>query len=217
MAVQPSVRHQMDSGDGGVGREPIVDELEPGRWLPLRDAVREIGSLERRYRLAQDGELRSREWSPDQIEIWVADREQFGGAPPGVRGVTQSTDPTGPHGPELASQITAPLAPVVENHERYLHLARENGALSERVPALERELQALREVSASDKQALEALIGANVALTELLQLRILVREGEPRRRHGRGLRLWLWLSIIASLATAVVVIWFMGSLRFPFV
>jgi hypothetical protein len=226
MTLQPADRHQADVGDTDVGREAMIDELEPGRWLPIRDAVREIGSLERLYRLAQNGELRSREPVPEQIEIWVTDRDRLDGAPQGVRGiasVTEATVPSGPGAPEPASQIATLLAHVVDSQERHLQTARENGVLSERASAVERELRAVREAFAADKQALEtaqqrleAVLGANVALTELLQLRTLVRDGEPRR--GRERR-WpqVWLAIIASLAAAAVAMWLWGPLPFPFV
>jgi hypothetical protein len=46
--------------------------------------------------------------------------------------------------PHHAHDIAALIAPLVESHEQHLQLARENGALSERIIGLEHEIQTLR-------------------------------------------------------------------------
>ena len=115
----------------------------PGRWLPLRDALREIGSLEHLYRLARDGELQSREEAAGRVEVWVADRDCFGATPSRCLEPTQPSESVGSggsHCSEAEHQVLALTAALVENHERHLELARENGALGERVAQLERQL-----------------------------------------------------------------------------
>jgi hypothetical protein len=61
---------------GGLELGP-VEPTEAGRWLLLRAAVREIGSLEHLYRLAKDGVLQSREDSAGRIEVWVRACDRF--------------------------------------------------------------------------------------------------------------------------------------------
>ena len=210
------------------GVDDHADDPEPGSWLPLRDAVREIGSLESMYRLARDGKLQSREGGHDRIEVWVADRDRLADAPTGPLEVTRATETavSTTYAADLARQIAALMAPLSESHERNLQLARENGALSERVPSLERELQALRASTAADqhaldevRQRLEAVVGANIALTDLLQSRALDREWEqppPPPAPRRGFWSWLLLVIGASFAVAVVVLWCIKLLQYPF-
>jgi hypothetical protein len=140
-APDDDLRGLTDVGPDLAGdRNGRVRRDEPGRWLILRDALREIGSLEHLYELARDGKLQSREGAVGQVEVWVADRDRFGGIltrPPGAVGSGDSCCSEAEH------QVLALAASLVENHERHLELARENGALGERVAQLERQLEEL--------------------------------------------------------------------------
>ena len=59
-----------------VEKNGDIDHRDAGCWLPLRDAVQVIGSLEYLYRLAIDGRLPSRDGPNGQIEVWLADHDR---------------------------------------------------------------------------------------------------------------------------------------------
>lgn len=127
-------------------RNGHVDRDEPGRWLPLRDALRAVGSLEFLYQLARDGKLQPRAEADGQVEVWVSDRECFGGAPTRSLDATRHSEPLVAECAtcsEVGHQAAALIAPLVESHGRHLELARENGALGERVALLQRQLEEL--------------------------------------------------------------------------
>jgi hypothetical protein len=132
--------------------------VDAGQWLLLRDAVREIGSLERLYRLAHDGQLRSREDVHGRIEVWVADSESYDAPTHALEVAAAPTEELlfgGLTSPEVGRVVAALIAPLVESHQSQVALARENGALNERLAALERQLldmrtQALREVAVAE-------------------------------------------------------------------
>jgi hypothetical protein len=127
-------------------RNGHVDRDEPGRWLPLRDALRAVGSLEHLYQFARDGKLQSREEADGQVEVWVTDRECFGGAPARLLDATRHSESLVSecsHCSEVGHQVAALVAPLVESYERHLELARENGALTERVAQLQHQLEGL--------------------------------------------------------------------------
>jgi len=187
----------------GNGR---VAEPESGRWLLLRDAVREIGSLEHLYRLARDGTLQSREDAHGRIEVWVTDGDRFDDAPTQSLDATSLAETVAPNelrSSEVEPQIGALITTVVQTHERHLELARENGALSERVLALERELQALHSSAASEERRrkwLDAVEGAN---TQFAQMPADARHNQPEGRR------WPWLLLVASvgLFATVAAVW----------
>jgi hypothetical protein len=192
----------------------------PGCWLPLREAVREIGSLEYLYRLARDGTLQAREDPEHGVEIWVADGDRTAGAspqPPDPSIVAQTAIPPGPHASDLVTPIGLLLAPLAESHERSLQLARENGVLSERVPALEREVEALRASVAAQRtafdvaqQQLDSALEANLALTDLLHSRS--RDDQQDQRPRKRRILWLWMLMVAlCLISAVILVSLIGS------
>jgi hypothetical protein len=203
----------IDDPAGRLGSDGRVADSRPGRWLLLRDAVREIGSLESLYRLARDGTLPSRENAQHGIEVWIADRDLPEGAPTrplAVPAVADAAVSSTPLPSELATQIGAVLASLTESHERGLQIARENGALSERVPALERELETARASAASHQEALDALqrrlgavIEANLALTDLL------RPPSPDSERGQTPAAdrvpWPWLLLISACVAAVAI------------
>jgi hypothetical protein len=123
----------------------------------------------------------------------------------------------------ITRHVAVLAAPLGAGHGRNVELARENGALTERAAALERELEALRSSSAADQQTvermrkrLEAVEGANVALTRLLQNR--VEERQPRRARGPRLLLLLLLLIVIGgcLCALAAVVWLSGRLPAPF-
>jgi hypothetical protein len=86
-------------------------------------------------------------------------------------------------------------APVAASYRRNGQLAHENGVLSERIKSYERELEALREAAATDRQELErlrtrleAVKGAHAASTNMLRGQA---DGQaPRRHHRRGASWW---------------------------
>jgi hypothetical protein len=127
-------------------RNGHVDLDEPGRWLPLRDALRAVGSLEHLYQLARDGKLQPRAEADGQVDVWVSDRDCFGGAPTRFLDATRHAEPPVSECStcsEAGHQVAALIASLVENHERHLELARENGALGERVARLQRQFEEL--------------------------------------------------------------------------
>jgi hypothetical protein len=197
---------------------------EPGSWLPLRVAARELGLPERlANRLVADGKLRSREGESGRIEIWVADaaRARDEPTPPfQVIDDGRSTALAEQLSGTVQTQLTALMAPLAESYDRNTRLARENGALAERAASLERELQALREATASDRQALEqarkrleAVEGANAGLTRMLD----ARTEEQAQSRRQGPRLWLWLAVVLSLCAVAAVLWFADRLPTPLV
>src|SRR5215207_5659632 len=97
-------------------RNGHVDRDEPGRWLPLRDALRAVGSLEHLYQFARDGKLQSREEADGQVEVWVTDRECFGGAPARLLDATRHSESLVSecsHCSEVGHQVAALVAPLV--------------------------------------------------------------------------------------------------------
>lgn len=127
-------------------RNGHVDLDEPGRWLPLRDALRAVGSLEHLYQLARDGKLQPRAEADGQVDVWVSDRECFGDTPTRFLDATRHVDPLVSECStysDVGHQVAALIAPLVESHERHLELARENGALGERIARLQRQIEEL--------------------------------------------------------------------------
>jgi hypothetical protein len=162
-----------------------VEAHASGSWLSLRDAVQVVGSLEHLYRLASAQKLPSRDDPDGQVEVWIADADRDAGAlrrP--VEAASQDEALAGIQELALAicDRILTAIAPLVANADQNLRLARENGALAERVASLEAEvaslgqgLQAVRDVSLPDGQALESmetrlqlLEDANLAIKRLL-------------------------------------------------
>jgi membrane protease YdiL (CAAX protease family) len=131
---------------------------ELGRWLLLRDALREVGSLEYLYQLAKDGTLRSRHDAYGRVEVWLSVRDRYGPAEPesttamAALGVDAAV---GTNASEAAQWVAAVLGPLMQSHERQLQLARENGALAERLAAVERELRAQRGLAAPSETVTE--------------------------------------------------------------
>jgi hypothetical protein len=121
---------------------PVLESAAPGTWLPLADAIRALGITEyQAYRFVRDDKLRAREWDGGRIEVWVADEARSNELP--GRSVAVSDDRLSLDVVErLAAmfhqQVGQLLRPLAEAHERSLELARENGALAERVEAAER-------------------------------------------------------------------------------
>jgi hypothetical protein len=153
--------------------------VEAGRWLPLSQAVQSLGMSERAiYRLVSEGKLISRENGDHDIEVWVVDVSRVAGTiDPSIEVIQrdQSLLSVERLSSAMSHQVAALTAPLAASYERNVQLARENGILSERVTALERELQRLRESTAAERQALEptrkrleAVEGANAALTRML-------------------------------------------------
>src|SRR4051794_41082173 len=64
------------------GYDDPVDPAEPGSWLPLHDAARQLGILELlAFRLISDGKLLSRFQEGGEIQVWVADADRVRGIP----------------------------------------------------------------------------------------------------------------------------------------
>jgi ElaB/YqjD/DUF883 family membrane-anchored ribosome-binding protein len=112
-------------------------------------------------------------------------------------------------------QMASIVAPLSESYERNVQLAHENGVLSERAAALERELQALRDSAAADRRALdetrkrlEAMEGANAALTRMLSTQADERlSSHPRPTGGLLWAFWTVLAVAVALAIMLVVRW----------
>jgi hypothetical protein len=201
----------MMTGDWAMDTDLPPPDDGSGRWLPLRDAVREIGSLEELYRLARDDKLPSREDAAGRIEVWVGDGACLGDAsarPLGATGLAVLPGHTG-----SGDQFAALLGPLTASYERNIELAHEIGTLRERTATMERELQDLRRTAASDKHALEqlrkrleAVAGENAAP----KVRVAERPSRPGRR-------WLWL-LPPGVVVLVALIWASmaaGFVRFP--
>jgi hypothetical protein len=156
--LKPLDRPEDDEYQGTSWRQTVTGEtIEPeagpapddagrlGQWLLLRDAVRVIGSLERLYRMAEEGILLSRVDPDGEIEIWVPSSETY--AASDASDPDRPTEPPGPRSvdaSELSRVAAALIKPLAEAHERHLQLARENGSLSARVITLEIELREAR-------------------------------------------------------------------------
>jgi hypothetical protein len=122
-------------------------DVASGRWLSIRDAIREIGSLEHLHLLARNGALRSQVTEHGGIEVWVDDGDGFDAAMPPGGGAASSrrSAALGESSPsDIAHEVAALIAPLVESHEHQLQLARENGILVKRLAQIDRELQTLQ-------------------------------------------------------------------------
>jgi len=215
------VQHQaaIDDSARHAGLDGLLADCPPGRWLPLREAVRALGSIESLYGIARDGTLKLREEAQHGVEVWVADRGCVEDDPTQPLAVPTAVDATisgAPQSSEASPQIGDFLAFIAESHERSLQLARENGALSERVPALERELEAARESATSHQQALDAMrermgdvIEINLALTGLLEHPS--PHGEPWPAAPAGRKRWPWLLMLTiCIMSSPIIAWLIG-------
>lgn len=168
------------------------DHTEFGSWLPIHDAARKLGILELlAYRLMSEGKLRSRQHDSGTIEVWVADTDPL----------TQAPTPPGDASyngryvalaERLASaihhQVELLTNSLVSAYDRNAQLARENGALTERLEGFERKLKSLHDV----QERLDAIEAANKQLTHLLSICMEVQSPPKRRR-------WPWLPGVSIL------------------
>jgi hypothetical protein len=174
------------------------DRVPFGSWVPLTHVVRDAEALRRIiYRLVADGKLRSRESLRGEIEIWVNDSDR---ASDSVALSAEVVDVERPpaqthYDPSaIGHQFAVLIGPLASAYERNVQLAHDNGALGERAASLERELQALRETTASDRRALEQ---ANARLQALEPSRTRPAEQssandpEPPSR-----RRWSWVLLV---------------------
>ncbi len=81
-----------------------------GCWLPLREAVREVGSLEHLYRLARDGKLPSRDDADGRIEVWITDADRSDAALAGSLEARLARDGTLPSRPEATGSVEPSVA-----------------------------------------------------------------------------------------------------------
>jgi hypothetical protein len=200
-----------------------ADRVEPGQWLPLERAVRVLGISERAiYQLVGQGKLRSRDGANDGAEIWITDSERTDTATERSVEVIhqdQSLFTVERLSAAMSQQVASLTAPLAASYERNVQLARENGALTERLDALEREAQELRSGAVSRAQALEqaqkrleALEGANAALTRMLAA---AQRDVPEERRSPWLLL-VGVAILLVLAIVAVAVLQPGSLSSPF-
>ena len=170
--------------------------------MSLHEVVQETATLRRLiYRLVSQGKLRSREGANGEIEIWIEHDDRLAadrGAVPG-------------------HQSAVLIEPLVASCERDIQFAYENGVLSERAATLRRELQALRDATVGDKQALErsrkrleALEDANASLT-----RMLLAGSDDQTSGPRVRRAWFVLVGVLLLVTLAWAAINLGLARVP--
>lgn len=169
------------------GRDDRNGVAEHGAWLPLHDAAQELGILEvLAYRLVSEGKLRSRWQGDGEIQVWVADTD-------GVRDGAPRSGEQRHDGQCLALVERLVLAahyPVdvltkslAAAYDRNGQLARENGALVERMALVERELKALQDV----QERLRSVEATNGQLSHLLSVWM---EGQAQAKRHRWPRLF---------------------------
>jgi hypothetical protein len=147
------MHHPVSDGNNGH-----LGGSETGRWLPLREALRGVGSLERLYRLAMADQLPSREGADGQTLVWITADRATPAAPeqsPDRAGIREASTLADHEPPAEGDRVTPLVEHLVQAHGRSLELAQENGALAERTASLERELRVVRDAAASDRRALE--------------------------------------------------------------
>jgi hypothetical protein len=195
-------------------QEGQADHTEPGVWLPLTDAVRDVATLRRIiYRLVGDGKLRSREHVNGEIEIWIRDDDLVNESsvrPLNVIGPGQSPLPAEYDASAIGHQFAVLIGPLASSFERNVQLAHENGVLSERAASLERDLKALRDATASDKRALEHATERLRALEAIHAQSARTLSAGEEDRSGRQRWSWVWLAIGALLCLAAAVVWFIS-------
>jgi hypothetical protein len=150
------------------GQTHRLGHAELGSWLPLHDAARKLGILEiLAYRLISEGKLRSRHPEDGEIQVWVSEMEYPG------EGISRAGERDHDErylaiAERLASavhhQADVLTNSLVAAYDRNAQLARENGALAERLGSVERELKELRDIH----ERLRAVESANAQLTQLL-------------------------------------------------
>ena len=186
------------------------DTPDTGSWLPLKDALQVLGISEyQAYRFVRDEKLRAREWDGGRIEVWISEADD----PNGVQSL-----PADSHDDRISlatverlstvfqQQVGELLRPLSESHERRVELARENGALVERLAAAEREATAASETIAADKESTAYLRKrvrdveeANTQLTSMLNSKALERPVEqPPKRP------WTWMVVVGILAATTI-------------
>lgn len=189
-----------------------ANQAQSGRWLPLDDAVRALGMSERVvFRLVSEGRLRSREESDDRVEIWVADADRVDDAPDRTVEIIhpdQTLSLVERQATTLGHQFTALTAPLAASYERNVQLARENGVLSERAAALEREVETLRAAAISDKQALEQtrkrLEAVESAYAQLTRMMAASQDQQPETR-GRPRGLYVAVALVLVLVVLLII------------
>jgi hypothetical protein len=191
-----------------------VNQAQSGSWLPLDDAIRALGMSERViFRLVNEGRLRSREEPNDRIEIWVADADRVDDTqdrPVEIIRPDHSLSLMERQSTTLGHQVTALTAPLAASYERNVQLARENGVLSERTAALEREVETLRAAAVSDKQALEQtrrrLEAVESAHAQLSRMMATSQDQQPSDRGGsRGLYVAVALLLVLVVLLTIAI------------
>ena len=188
-----------------------ANQEQSGRWLPLDAAVRALGMSERVvFRLVSEGRLRSREESDDRVEIWVADSDRVDDTQDRTLEIIrpdQAFSLVERQSTALGHQVTALTAPLAASYERNVQLARENGVLSERAAALEREVETLRAAAISDKQALtqtrkrlETVESAHAQLTRMMAT------SQDQQTAVRGGSRGLYVAVALMLVLVVLII-----------
>ena len=162
------------------------ERTHAGSWLPIHDAARKLGILEiLAYRLMSEGKLQSRRQDDGMIEIWVADTD------PPMHEPAQPSDVGRDEryivlAERLASsvhyQVEVLTGSLAAAYDRNSQLARENGALTERLEGVERELKALRDI----QDRLHAVEATNEQLTRLMSTWI---ESQAHTKRWS----WSWL------------------------
>jgi hypothetical protein len=201
---------------------------EPGIWLPLADATRVLGITEyQAYRYVRDEKLRAREWDGGRIEVWVTDAARSDSASPQSLAVIEdrlSLVTVERLASMFNDQVAQLLRPLAKSHDRSLELARENGALTERLAAAQREVTVTAEIE-RDQQSLEYLRlrvqeieAVNAELTAVLELRQSEERTEsvvPSRSQPGLLGIGTLVLAVVALAFLIVVVFNIAIPRVP--
>lgn len=193
-----------------------VAHAEPGAWLPLADAIRALEITEyQAYRYVREDKLRAREWNGGRIEVWVADA-----ARPSETSHMSLTSGADHLSLDVIERLAAMfhqhigqlLQPLAEAHERSLELARENGALTERLSSSERSSR-VAENTGDDPSHLEALRerirdveAANARLTAMLEARAPREEAMPPELPRQESRLLVIGAVVLAIITVAFLI-----------
>ena len=173
---------------------------ESGSWLPLHEAARELGILEiLAFRLISDGKLLSRRDEGGEIQVWVADADRVEEGPAQVS-VTNREERSLALAESLATtvhhQVEILTSSLVASYEQNAQLARENGALTERLAVLERELTGLQDT----RERLRASELTNTQLTRMLSMWTAAQDRGDRSRRpwllGAGVLLLLLVVLV---------------------
>jgi hypothetical protein len=193
-----------------------MDRLRHGSWRARRGVNRVLAGVEAWIgHLVAEGQVWGRTLpdAPSEIAVPPRDSDRRGIAPTPAVSDRQFSLLVEHLSSALSQHVEALTAPLTASYEQSSQLARENGALSERLASLERELASFRVSAAADQEALDEARRQVRDLTDAYaQLGIkFAARGEEAAPHRR----WPWLLLaLATSTVALAVGWAIGS-RLP--